>query len=323
LHLKYNAWSHVDLHPGRSQLDRRVLDQTSPIVPDGAVQVFNSVNLGGSDFPMTVPVLLPGLYCYVLPPSQEQHCVDNRLSGLFSMADADAGEIFGQGAGGNGVCGQNSDFKPVYACWQSRCGDSVHSFSVSASSPKQAFTIDLPIPPAGGTGCYETLFTDSYAANCTTNCVSATPRGLPPNDANIVMKYRQGTPDPQWSSSEQQQRLTIAEITLSVGGVGLSLLAVKGLAFAGNPILGLLTSLLGLDLGLAAAQDPPDPNYTTVVTPAPPNIDVSGLPAATAQLVQAEAQALGFVTAILTTTRCGSRRRFPLVAIATRRTARV
>jgi hypothetical protein len=53
---------------------------------------------------------------------------------------------------------------------------------------------------------------------------------------------------------------------------------------------------------VAAVSDPPDPNYTTVVSAVPPNIDLTGVPPASAQLVQTSQQAIGLLNAIITTT---------------------
>jgi hypothetical protein len=53
---------------------------------------------------------------------------------------------------------------------------------------------------------------------------------------------------------------------------------------------------------VASGLDPPDPAYTTVVSVAPPNLDLTGVPPAASQLVQILEQMVGVLNAIITTT---------------------
>jgi hypothetical protein len=57
----------------------------------------------------------------------------------------------------------------------------------------------------------------------------------------------------------------------------------------GNTGFAYVASVLAVTMAydrIASGEDPPDPNYTTVASVSPPNLDLTGVPPAAAQLVQ-------------------------------------
>ena len=128
------------------------------------------------------------------------------------------------------------------------------------------------------------------------------------NDLNpgwsIVIEYVIGPALPQWKTDLRKKRLgTTSDLTgvgsMAVGGVGLIPGVGQGVALGAG-----LTAILFGGIGVVtghAAGDPVDPNFTVVVTPVPPHIDVSSFGPATAQLIQNLEQAIALAAAIDTT----------------------
>jgi hypothetical protein len=117
---------------------------------------------------------------------------------------------------------------------------------------------------------------------------------IPPLDETVIIKFTLGGPFP--STPKVQEQLAIA-------GIGLGVLATAA-AFVPGVNLAVATALgvASAGVSVAAVHDPPDLNYTSVVTPAPPNIDVSGLQPAARQLTLTLEQVIALSNAISTTT---------------------
>jgi len=121
---------------------------------------------------------------------------------------------------------------------------------------------------------------------------------------NITIEYVVGSPLPQWKTDLRKKNLGLASDGFGVGGMAASGVAlIPGVG--PGAVLGLgLTSILAGGVGVFtghAAADPVDPNFTVVVTPTPPNVDVSSFGPATAQLIRSLEQAMALAAAIDTT----------------------
>ena len=121
---------------------------------------------------------------------------------------------------------------------------------------------------------------------------------------NIIIQYINGSPLPEWKDKLRKQRLAQTSHNTGVAGAAIGLVGavpkVTPPVAIGSAVIAFLFSAVGVVTG-DAAVDPIDPNFTVVVTPTPPNVDVSSYGPATARLIQSLEQALAFSAAIDTT----------------------
>jgi hypothetical protein len=174
------------------------------------------------------------------------------------------------------------------------------SFAMSSQNSAQQtrdFTVNFPAYNQGATTCSANLtdFFDPGSA-CPGQVLPQPPA---PQDATVQIQWITGAP--VWSSHAQQQAMQSGANDLGWIGLGVSTLALR-LSSLGSPLIGFGLSALSQTTSVAGSQDPPDSNYTVVVTPTPPNVDVSTLLPAGAQLMLTLEQAIGFARAISTTT---------------------
>jgi hypothetical protein len=122
----------------------------------------------------------------------------------------------------------------------------------------------------------------------------------PPFVGSVTYKWTLGQRPPGFSAAAQNKAMSKLGDDLTNVGLAQSVVAL-GSQTAANPLVGLVIGFGAFFANSAAKVDPPDLNYQTVVTPTPPNVDVSGLPSATAALIQLEEQQIGLLSAIYTT----------------------
>lgn len=195
------------------------------------------------------------------------------VNGVVDLTDADAGMVVNGDTRNSNWSTFSSDGRAV-----------VTVFSNGRFKTEQAFSFDLDAaPPPPQTFSPTSVWVGSTFIN---------PVGPP--DESVVFTYRLG--GDTFSGPAEQDRLSKSGYVLS--GVGL----VAGFLPGGDGPIGVLASLDSFLFGAAAFVDPPDLNFTTVVTPAPPSIDVSTLGPAAQQLAQTEEQVIGLLNAIITTT---------------------
>jgi hypothetical protein len=120
-----------------------------------------------------------------------------------------------------------------------------------------------------------------------------------PPDSTYTINYEIA---PARSTPERKAQLT--ELSDNLTKIGLAAIPVGFIPGAVIPaaVVGGMAGIGSLLASDAAKHDPPDLNYTVVVSPTPPNIDLSGLGPAGQQLGLTMEQAIGFTQAILTTT---------------------
>src|SRR5579863_3008201 len=119
---------------------------------------------------------------------------------------------------------------------------------------------------------------------------------------NVTVQYVEGPAPPSWKDTLRRQRLAAISHNTGVAGMVAGAVGAVVPPRVGIPLalIGALLSGVGVFTG-DAAIDPVDPNFTTVVTPAPPNVDVSSFGPATAQLIQNLEQAMALSAAVDTT----------------------
>jgi hypothetical protein len=279
------------------------------------------INAPGVEIPsltaITIP-LFPDSGCKVV--DKQVVCYSGQVNGVVILKDPDAGLQY-----------QKPQWGPD--CWVRYCASFVgscnfpnsaivaNSCPVSSLSPllETAMTwsrvlVDNKGNPQqlGGLVCIlgPSDFVDdgantTYGEDVGGSCIFPSPPLAPPQDTSVSVRYAVNTV-PRWSLPSQQKALIAAVKYLEVIGValvGVGRLAAKSpLTFAAVGAVASAVTLLGALADKLAENDPPDLNFTTVVTPTPPQIDVSTYSPATQQLIQTLEQAIGFANAIETTT---------------------
>jgi hypothetical protein len=235
-------------------------------------------------------------------------CVPNVVNVLVTLLDTDADEMYPLTPpllNGNwtGLCSNSSN---------AAASQDIHIFANGSQTAKIGVSIDgtkLPTPSSSYTGvltgpiaptvCTSVSPAIDDGTNHTTN--QTPPNLILPSDETVVLTFTIGGPFP--STPGQQHKLANSAQQLGDLGTGAGIIAL--LPNAPAKALGIVGAILGLgshSTAEAAAKDPPDLNYTTVVTPVPPSIDVSGLQPAARQLALTLEQVIALAEAISTTT---------------------
>jgi hypothetical protein len=220
-------------------------------------------------------------------------CVPNTLNLTLTLTDFDFGDMPSYKIGSpGGMCAAD---KPFVATWTGRCGQPI---TISANGTTTTVPLSIRVPAQQSLVCSQTNFADndaSWTYSC--NALSGQPPFTKlPNDAainiNSVLSAKPHTP-------EQQAAWQAAANKASWAGWGVAVGALRFPAL-GNPLVGAGVATYERVVS-QVGNDPPDPNYTTVVTPTYPSVDVSSYSSATQQLVQALEQAIGLFNAIYAT----------------------
>jgi hypothetical protein len=193
------------------------------------------------------------------------------VSALISITDP-----FAPGPGG-----QKNPFNADFTCT-----DGQQLIAPVTSGNQEFFTITVPAPTGSlDTYCYV---------------------GYDDVDAgwNIQIQYVNGPLLPKWKDDLRKQRLAQTSHNTGVAAIPIGLIALvpgvgEGVA-AGATVISAILSAIGVFTG-DAAIDPVDSNFTVVVTPVPPNVDVSSYGPATGQLIQNLEQVMALSAAIVTT----------------------
>jgi hypothetical protein len=256
----------------------------TPLAPIAGIVTYGDGQTQGGIKTSFQTVAILALVPTDIPGNRSLEIISNLVNGKVEYSDSDAGgNTCPQGGnnasqfafGGNGPAPAESNF--IIDTFR---GQTVGTVGFSWPMPLDGsdFAIEGTITPFPGTGC---------DLDSTANFF-----------VSLSAKY---------SNQTTQQNLNNMSTGFTIGGVVDSLLAFtpvgKGAKVA--TVLNKLGAGLGaasLTSSLASTSDPPDFNYTTVVTPTPPNIDTSSFGPAAAQLAQTLAQIIGEANAIYTTT---------------------
>jgi hypothetical protein len=268
--------------------------------------------------------------CYLAPvpaddpplnfPRSAEKCVPNSLQQTYTLDDDDYGNspqiTFAEGMGAAYCTGP-----PVFANWLGHCGTGSVAAPISLSQPNQPFTPKTAarVPAQGTLVCYQDQFAEN-TQNWNYTCSSYFQGEWPPfsnpdppfspviaQDATVtvVTSFKSVL----WLSQFKEPLQQLAKAAGKFGDA----VTVMGGAIVGRKLQvaeNVVKALDGMASGAvvtsstanaASTNDPPDLNYTTVVTPTPPNVDVSSYPPAAAQLMQALEQAIGYANALYTT----------------------
>jgi hypothetical protein len=239
-------------------------------------------------------------------------CVPSEMNGILAMTDPDAGVLKVNLAWGTN-CGIKAyalfDEFCFATCAQCKNGYLIADSSTGGSSIFEGFYAD--IPPGGQLICGVTVngasFTDfgnntSYIENpnlpAPRSCNYNTP-DLFDATATVTSVFGPGP----WSTPQQQEALKL--LWHKLVDIETAAIALFNKYPQGNTGFAYVASVLAVTMAfdrIASGQDPPDPNYTTVASVSPPNLDLTGVPPAAAQLVQTLEQTVGVLNAIITTT---------------------
>jgi hypothetical protein len=230
-------------------------------------------------------------------------CQENQINGLMTLTDTNAGEKISLGqnyiinyAGAITRCSANSptQFQPTLLVLE-MAGQRMNTNSsfILNLLPNGETACNLPFDPGGFTEVGDNSVTFcAHPPNC--NLPTETP------DAIATFKYVIGSPP--WTTPEFKQAITNLGIGVTVlSAVSATIALKRPQALIAIPTVAAGISYSGLGTALASGVDPPDPNYTTVVTPTFPSIDLTGVPPAASQVIQTAEQIIGFSNAVYTT----------------------
>jgi hypothetical protein len=261
--------------------------------------------------------------CYLTPASgllafiqrSAEVCQPNTIQQIYTLTDPDNTQpgFFQQEQGSfscQGAVGLTANFAGHCIARDSNGNRLVLQPTPVGLTGPQSFPTKVQIPDQGSLVCQQDKFSDNtpdWYYTCTEPDVFPSFDANPPlTDAQmtIVSMFKPVT----WVGQAKENLEQLHKASGKVGDVAAilaeSLVLQKSEALKVIDIsnhVGAAAVVLSTLTDLAATNDPPDLNYTTIVTPAPPNFNVSAYPPAAAQLVQALEQASGLAEAIYTT----------------------